>query len=101
MSEVHLYLVGYDIANIGNGPKRWRHVMKALKRQGRRVQLSVFLCRATKRRMGRLEARLRAIMDGKEDRLMITDLGPAASAASRIKADNLMTSLKEFQALVV
>ena len=59
MSDVHLYLVAYDIANIGNGPKRWRHVVKALKRRGRRVQLSVFLCRASTRAMGRLEARLR------------------------------------------
>ena len=101
MSDVHLYLVAYDIANIGNGPKRWRHVVKALKRRGRRVQLSVFLCRASTRAMGRLEARLRRIMDAREDRLLITDLGPADNATSRIEAENLITSLKEFQALVV
>jgi CRISPR-associated protein Cas2 len=71
VTEARLYLVAYDVSS----PKRWRRVVKQVKKLGRRVQYSVFLCRATPRRIRRLEEQLRAIMNPSEDRLMIVDFG--------------------------
>lgn len=70
-----LYLVGYDIAS----PRRWRRVVKAVRRVGERRQLSVFVCRMTARRKEKLERELRALIDPDQDRLMVLDLGPATS----------------------
>jgi CRISPR-associated protein Cas2 len=61
----------YDVSS----PKRWRRVVKAVKKLGRRVQLSVFVCRATPRRIRRLEEQLRRIMNPAEDKLLIVDFG--------------------------
>jgi CRISPR-associated protein Cas2 len=97
MSEAHIYLVAYDVAS----PKRWRRVVKALKKRGMRVQLSIFMCRMTPGRVRVLERRLRHIMDSDEDRLMISDLGPARNAASRLRAENMIHELQELEALVV
>ena len=84
VSGVRLYLVSYDVAC----PRRWRHVVKAVRRIGERSQLSVFICRATPARMARLERQLKNIMNAMEDRLLILDLGPANSPNSALKAIN-------------
>lgn len=97
MSGAHLYIVAYDITC----PKRWRHVVKTLKRSGQRVQLSVFLCRLAPQRMAQLKMRLNHLIDTQADRLLITDLGPAGSAASRMSAKNLIAELTSLHALVV
>ena len=97
MSAAHLYLVAYDISC----PKRWRHVVKHLKKAGRRAQLSVFLLRLRPAQMTRLRSRLERIVDVDTDRLMVTDLGPADSAGARIAAENMMTAPGELEALVV
>ena len=83
MNEVRLYLVAYAIA----APRRWRRVYKALLRVGERRQLSVFLCRLDPVRMARLRARLVGAVDPAEDRLMVVDLGPAATAAARLDGE--------------
>jgi CRISPR-associated protein Cas2 len=70
MKEARFYLVAYDIAS----PKRWRHVVKLVRRVGERRQLSVFICRMTPRRRKLLEKQIRCILSADEDRLMIADL---------------------------
>ena len=97
MSEAHIYMVAYDVAS----PRRWRRVVKALKKHGLRVQLSIFMCRMTPGQAERLEKRLRQIMDKSEDRLMITGLGPAGNAQTRLRAANLIHEMRELEALVV
>ena len=87
--SARLYVVAYDVAS----PKRWRRVQKAIRRLCRRSQLSVFVCRGTPARLARLEGTLRRELDLAEDRLMILDLGPAESAAEKLKSVNSITDL--------
>lgn len=97
MSDVRLYLVAYDISS----PKRWRRVQKAVRRLCTRSQLSVFVCRGTHARIGRLESTLRAAMDLTQDRLMVIDLGPAATAAKKLEAINSIADLAELEGIVL
>jgi CRISPR-associated protein Cas2 len=95
--SVRLYLIAYDVSS----PKRWRRVQKAVRRLCRRSQLSVFVCRGTAARLARLETALRREMDLAEDRLMVLDLGPADSAAERLKAINSISDLTELGGVVL
>ncbi len=95
--SVRLYLVAYDVSS----PKRWRRVQKAVRRLCRRSQLSVFVCRGTAARLARLEMTLRKEMNLEEDRLMVLDLGPADSAAEKLKAINSITDLTELGGVVL
>lgn len=63
------YLISYDISD----PKRWRRTFKLLKGYGRRVQLSIFRCRVSKRQLERMRWELEKILDT-DDRLLITTL---------------------------
>lgn len=82
MTDARLYVVAYDVAS----PKRWRRVIKAVRRLCRRSQLSVFVCRATPARAARLERELKRLLHPVDDRLMILDLGPAAAAEAQVRA---------------
>jgi CRISPR-associated protein Cas2 len=95
--SVRIYLVAYDVSS----PKRWRRVQKAVRRLCRRSQLSVFVCRGTAARLARLETALRKEMNFKEDRLMVLDLGPADSAAEKLKAINSISDLTELGGVVL
>ena len=95
--NVRLYIVAYDIAS----PKRWRHVQKAIRRLCRRHQLSVFICRGTEARITRLETELRNLMDPVADRLMVVDLGPAATAVAKLKDINSINDLAELEGTVL
>ena len=95
--SVRLYLVAYDVSS----PKRWRRVQKAVRRLCRRSQLSVFVCRGTPARLAKLETTLRREIDLKEDRLMVLDLGPADSAAEKLKAINSIADLTELEGAVL
>lgn len=64
---VRTYLVTYDVSC----PKRWRRVFRLLHGYGDWVQLSVFRCRLDARRRKRMEQELGALIDSREDRLMI------------------------------
>ncbi len=86
-----LYLIAYDISS----PKRWRKVQKLLRRLCQRHQLSVFVCRGTAARLAVLERHLRAALNADEDRLMVLDLGPADSAAAKLKEINSITDVIE------
>ena len=95
--SVRLYLIAYDVSS----PKRWRRVQKAVRRLCRRSQLSVFVCRGTQARLARLEATLRREMDLTQDRLMVLDLGPAATAAVKLKEINSITDLAALEGFVL
>jgi CRISPR-associated protein Cas2 len=99
MTEARLYLVAYDVAS----PKRWRRVVKAVKKLGRRAQLSVFVCRATPGRIRRLEDELKCILNSAEDRQMIVALGlpSGEDVLARLKALNLPADLARFGATIV
>ncbi len=96
-SNARLYIVSYDVAC----PKRWKRVFKTLKPLGRRSQLSVFICRTTKGRMEKIEARLNALLNFDEDRLLISDLGPVSSAGKRVRHTNNIQDLTEIEPLIV
>ncbi len=95
--SVRLYLIAYDISS----PKRWRHVQKAVRRLCRRGQLSVFVCRGTASRIERLERELKRVMHPVEDRLMVVDLGPAETAAAKLRDINSLTDLSELGGVVL
>lgn len=97
MTCAHCFLVSYDIA----APSRRRRVARLLDKTGQRNQLSVFLCRCSPARMTRLESEMKSAMDGQEDRLTILDLGPADSAAARIRTMNAMAGIASFETLIV
>jgi CRISPR-associated protein Cas2 len=97
MSKARLYLVAYDIAC----PKRWRRIVKEVKSFCQRSQLSVFVCRASARRIERFENTLRNIMDHDEDRLMILDMGPAAAAADKVRVLNPLSDIVDLEAAIL
>ena len=73
MVEERLYIVTYDIAD----DRRWRRVFKLMHGYGRWLQLSVFQCRLTARRRAEIALRLEAAIHGRDDNVLILDLGPA------------------------
>jgi CRISPR-associated protein Cas2 len=95
--SVRLYLVAYDIAS----PTRWRHVQKLIRRLCQRHQLSVFVCRGTADRLNRLEKNLRRVMHPRDDRLMVLDLGPADSAAEKLKSINSITDVVDLAGIAL
>jgi CRISPR-associated protein Cas2 len=97
MKNARLYIVAYDVAS----PQRWRHVIKAVRRLCQRSQLSVFVCRATPARIARLEKQLRRILHPEEDRLLIVDLGPAATAAAQLQSLNSLTDITHLQGVLL
>jgi CRISPR-associated protein Cas2 len=95
--SVRLYLVAYDISS----PQRWRRVQKAVRRLCRRSQLSVFVCRGTPARLARLESELKRAMHPQDDRLMVLDLGPAETAAAKLKAINSISDIADLGGIVL
>jgi CRISPR-associated protein Cas2 len=82
MVEERLYVITYDIAD----DRRWRRVFKLMKGYGRWLQLSVFQCRLTGRRRAELAARLDALINHREDHVLILDLGPAEKVDPRVES---------------
>lgn len=65
-------LVAYDVnTETKEGRRRLRHVAKACKNHGQRVQYSVFECSVTETQMERLRQRLLEIINVEEDNLRI------------------------------
>ena len=77
-----LYIISYDISN----QRRWRKVFKLMHGYGEWLQLSVFQCRLGKMRALQLEAALVDLINGKEDHVLILDLGPASDVQPRVKS---------------
>ena len=72
MSERHLVLVAYDIAD----PRRLQRVAHALEAVGDRVQKSVFECGLTPDGLIALRERLRTLIDPQEDHILLQPLCP-------------------------
>jgi CRISPR-associated protein Cas2 len=82
MVEERLYIVTYDISD----DRRWRRVFKIMRGYGRWLQLSVFQCRLTARRRAELARRLEEAIHGRDDHVLILDLGPADKFDPRVES---------------
>jgi CRISPR-associated protein Cas2 len=82
MVEERLYIVTYDIAD----GRRWRRVYNLMHGYGRWLQLSVFQCRLSAQRRAKLLLRLEAEIHGREDHVLILDLGPADKVDPRVES---------------
>jgi CRISPR-associated protein Cas2 len=77
-----LYIVTYDISD----ERRWRRVFRLMQGYGRWLQLSVFQCRLNAQRRADLATRLEAAIHGKDDHVLILDLGPADKVDPRVES---------------
>lgn len=68
----HCYIVLYDISD----PKRLRKVFKTMKNFGEPMQLSVFLCRLDRKRLGEMRTDLSAVIEPEEDQVITINIGP-------------------------
>lgn len=81
-TDEHLYIIAYDISD----PKRWRRVWKIMNGYGAWLQLSVFQCRLSRKRLVQMRGALsEAIQDG-ADHVLILDLGPADAVTPRMES---------------
>ena len=80
MTDEHLYIVTYDIAD----DKRWRRLFKLMHGYGEWLQLSVFQCRLSRMRQAELVQRIESILDREKDHLLMVDLGPAEGVRPRV-----------------
>lgn len=71
------YLVCYDVAD----PKRLTRVHRTMLGFGDWLQLSVFACDLTAQRRVELLMALTALINLREDRVMIIDIGPSEARA--------------------
>lgn len=82
MTDEHLYIVTYDIAD----DRRWRAVFKLMHGFGEWMQLSVFQCRLTRSKHIELESRLTSTISLAEDHVLIVDLGPAEQVEPKVRS---------------
>ena len=82
MTDEHLYIVTYDIAD----EKRWRAIFKLMHGYGEWLQLSVFQCRLTRARQIELTQRLGDLMSLSEDHVMVIDVGPAEAVQPKVNS---------------
>jgi len=73
------FIVTYDIRN----DKRLRKVFRICKGFGEHLQYSVFECDLTDAEKADMEARLREVMNLKDDQVLFIDLGPVAYRSER------------------
>lgn len=96
-SGEHLFVVAYDIAD----PKRWRRVYRTMQGHGAWLQLSLFQCRLTRRRLAALRGTLSQIIKQGEDHVVFLDLGPADSASLRLESLGKATQVVQRQAIII
>lgn len=80
MTDEHLYIVTYDIAD----ERRWRAIFRLMHGYGEWLQLSVFQCRLTRQRHAELLSRLSVKISTTEDHVLIVDLGIAEQVQPRV-----------------
>ncbi len=73
------YLVSYDVSD----PKRWRRVHQLLRDNGEALHYSVFRCNLSKVEVVTLTATLSEIINHRQDRVMIVNLGPSDGRVKR------------------
>jgi len=76
--DERFYLITYDVRD----DRRWRRLYRMLRGYGEWRQLSVFLCRLSRRRLVDLETAVRDIVAQGEDHVLIVDMGPATGDAT-------------------
>lgn len=74
------YILSYDIAN----PKRLRLMHKLALAYGRPLQYSVFCCTLRREDRVRLAARVQALINAREDRVILLDIGTVEDRESWI-----------------
>lgn len=74
------YLVAYDVSN----EKRLRRVFRLMHGFGEPVQYSVFLCDLSSIEVHLLKEKLTGVMNQREDRVLIVDLGRSGTSASDV-----------------
>ncbi len=85
------YLVCYDVRD----PKRLRRTHKKMLGYGEPLQYSVFLCDLSPMELLKMEKALRAVMNLKEDALLVANLGPVeGTAEERIRFLGAKPNLK-------
>ena len=82
MSDEHLYIVTYDIAD----DKRWRAIFKLMHGYGEWQQLSVFQCRLTRSRHIELTQKLGDLISLNDDHVLIIDIGPAENVQPKVNS---------------
>jgi len=82
MSDEHLYIVTYDIAE----PRRWRAVFRLMHGYGEWMQLSVFQCRLTRARHVELLARLTSTVSLADDHVLVVDIGAAENVEPKVQS---------------
>jgi len=80
--DEHIYIVSYDVSD----PKRWRRLFKVMNGYGAWLQLSVFQCRLSGKRLAELRAACQEIVKAGEDHVLIMDLGPADRVEPRVES---------------
>jgi CRISPR-associated protein Cas2 len=78
--DEHLYIVTYDIGE----PRRWRRLFKLMNGYGEWLQLSVFQCRLTRRRLVELNAAITEVINHNQDHVLILDLGSVDHVELRV-----------------
>lgn len=82
MTDEHLYIVTYDIAD----ERRWRAIFRLMQGYGEWLQLSVFQCRLTRSRHIDLTRRLTELISQTDDHVMIVDIGPAEHVEPKVQS---------------
>ena len=80
--DEHLFVISYDISD----RKRWRRLFRLMNGYGAWLQLSVFQCRLSRRRLAELKAACSEIIHHDADHLLILDLGPADTVKPRVES---------------
>jgi len=92
------FLVAYDIAD----PKRWRQVYDVVRGHGDRMQYSLYICDLTEVERMHLLFALRAVINHRDDRVAIVDLGdPAGRTATAIEFMGTALPLPDIGPLIV
>lgn len=92
-----LYIVTYDISN----PKRWRKLFRIMEGHGEWLQLSVFQCRLSRRRLAELRAALDGAIHHDQDHVLIVDVGPADSVQPKVDSLGKPFAAVERQPVIV
>lgn len=80
--DEHLFVISYDISD----RKRWRRLFRLMNGYGAWLQLSVFQCRLSRRRLAELKAACAEIIKRDEDHVLILDLGPAENVHPKVES---------------
>ncbi len=93
------YLVAYDVSDA----KRLRQTFRVLHGFGNAVQYSVFLCDLSTVERQLLREQLTVILNMREDRALILDLGEVGAAAESMEVvgRQLEAMPKDFQAVII